>query len=81
MDTRHWVVQTSLLIAGIFAVLLELAGCLPGQAPTLTQTTVLPTTSPTPFPTLSLDQTNAKEFLITDFKQVHSPFSAMPINI
>ncbi|MBN2146223.1 MAG: hypothetical protein JW726_02500 [Anaerolineales bacterium] len=36
-------------------------------------TSVAPTTAPTPFPTLSLEETSATEFAITDFSAVHAP--------
>ena len=72
MDTKRWV-ASALEIAGLFAVLLSLAGCRPVQAPGLTPTPVPPTAAPTPLPTLSLDETSAKEFVITDFDAVHSP--------
>ena len=73
MDTKRWAAPSAFKIVGLFAVLLSLAGCRPGQAPGLTLTPVTPTTAPTPLPTLSLDETSAKEFVITDFDAVHSP--------
>ena len=62
MNTKRWSATTGLIITTLFAVLLGLAGCGPGQS-----------TTPTPLPTLSLDQTSVNEFAITNFDAVHSP--------
>jgi len=77
MDAIHRVGLTGLLKTGLLAILLILAGCGPGQVPVLTPTVVQPTPMPiptlTPFPTLSLDQTFAKELATSDFDSLHSP--------
>jgi predicted esterase len=72
MNTKHWSATTGLIMTGLVAVLLGLAGCGPGQAPAPTVTPVPPPTVPTPLPTLSLDETSVKLFAVTDFNAVHS---------
>jgi len=62
------------LVGRLAVVGLSLAACGAGPsfAPTPTLTPVIPTPPPTLLPTLTLDQTSAKEFVITDFDAVHS---------
>jgi predicted esterase len=76
MDTRRRVVQSGLLIMAFLGLLLELAGCAPGQTTVLTQITVPPTIKPTPLPILSLDQTYVKAMAPSDFDLLHSPVNS-----
>jgi hypothetical protein len=57
------------------AALISLAAYSPGQVPGPTLT---PAPSPTALPTISLDETCAKEFAITDFDAVHAPTNGDP---
>jgi predicted esterase len=72
MDTKRRVTPVALKIVSLIALLLGFAGCRPGPAPSPTPAPVTPTVAPTP-PTLSLDETSAKLFVITDFDALHSP--------
>ncbi len=76
MNTKRWAGTTGLIITGYIAMLLGLAGCEPGQSPGPALTPVRSATAPLPLPALSLDQTSAKEFVITDFDAVHSPINS-----
>ncbi len=73
MNTKRRVAPSVLEMVVLFAVLLSLAGCGSEQESGLTPTPVPSTTAPTPLPTLSLDETSAKAFEVTNFDAVHSP--------
>jgi predicted esterase len=73
MNTRLLIAQIGLFIMGVVVSLLSIVGCTAGKAPEPTPTTVPPTTAPAPLPTLSIDQTSVKEFVISDFDAVHAP--------
>ena len=64
MKTKRWIAPVALGVLGLFAVLFALWVGRPGKDPQPT----LPGTHPT----LSLDETSAKEFVITDFGAVHA---------
>ena len=67
MNTQRWTRTVGFVTANLLAASLLISGCGP------TPTAVPPTAAPTPLPTLSLDETYAKEFVITDFDAVHAP--------
>ncbi len=73
MATTRCIAPNALGIVGLCALLLSLAGCRPGQAPGPALTPVSPGAAPAPQPTLSLDQTSANDFVISDFEAVHAP--------
>lgn len=89
MLNKRRIAQTSLTITILSALLLGLAGCgaeqtpVPARTPvppTIRQTTTptaaptaTPTSQPTTLPTLSLEDTYAKEYVITDFDLAHAP--------
>jgi predicted esterase len=75
MDTKRWFAQMRLITAILLAVILNLAGCVqaptPAPTPTSVPLTTLSAATPTALPTLSLDQTYAKQFVIDNFDAVH----------
>jgi predicted esterase len=78
MNTNQWIKTIGFMTASLLAVSFVISGCEPTLTPLPVSTATLlpsstPTTAPTPLPTLSLDETSAKEFVITDFDAVHSP--------
>jgi predicted esterase len=76
MNTNQWIKTIGFITASLLAAGLVISGCGPTLTPLPVSTATLPPTStpvPTPLPTLSLDETSAKEFVITDFDAVHSP--------
>lgn len=88
MHTTNRLARTALVILGLFLLSAGLAGCSAGQTltpaltaqpPTTTAPTAIPSLQPlTPLPTLSIDNTYAKEYVITDFDQAHSPVNGDP---
>lgn len=68
MNTKRQVTLIGLSIVGLFIVPLGLVGC--RSEPTLTPTP--PTLMPALLTTLTLDETSAEEFVISDFDAVHS---------
>jgi predicted esterase len=64
MNTKRQVTLIGFVILGLCVALIGLAGCRSGSAPEPTST---------PLPTLTLDETSAEEFVISDFDAVHSP--------
>src|SRR3972149_736667 len=84
MNTKRWSKTIAFVAASLLAVIVGISGCGPTMTSppttataiptsTLTSTPVPPTTIPTPLPTLSLDETSAKDFVIKDFDAVHAP--------
>lgn len=74
MNSNGWPVMVRIITSGLLAALLWLAACTPGHMPGPAPA-AKPMIFPTAAPTLSLEQTTAKEFVISDqnFDAVHSP--------
>lgn len=71
MNSKKQMTSVGLIILVVCIVLPGLAGCRSGAAPTPTLTPSPPTAAP--IATLTLDETSAEEFVISDFDAVHSP--------
>lgn len=71
MNTKSHAERVRIIVAWLSALAVLLSACTPGPAQTPTPTPVPPTAPPRP--TLSLDDTYAKAFTITDFDAAHSP--------
>lgn len=67
MDTKRLGFSITFVLAGLFVMGLISSACGATQAP------VAATSSPTPIPTLSLEETSAKDFVINDFAALHAP--------
>ena len=61
MNTKHLGNASIFAVAGLFVISLILSAC--GTA----------LVTPAPIPTLSLDETSAREFVIDEFDAVHAP--------
>jgi hypothetical protein len=72
MNTKRQVTLIGFVILDLCVALIGLAGCRSLSAPEPTQTPVQPTVTPTSIPTLSLGETSAQDYSITDFDAVHS---------
>ena len=70
MDTKRKIAPTGIIITGVLAVILGVAIYGLARTSGFTLIPIPPTVMP---PTLSLDQTFGKEFVITNFDDVHSP--------